>query len=93
MADQTAEKLRIKPDDNSWYLLATLYGEPAFGDLELVARNRKAWNRYMAPAIEDGLRDRLIKSRTHTVEELTPFSPEERKDVQTGRGSFLATFG
>lgn len=74
--------LKIKAEDNPWYLLATLYGEPKgsilyFGEDELMARNRIAWNRYFAEAI----RIRLSVEEQHAADELTPFSPDELQEV------------
>src|SRR3954447_19067777 len=77
MADEPAET--HKRDLNPWYQLATLYGEPSFEDKELQARNRMAWNRYMAGQLTDEARARLIKEECHPAEELTPFTPDELK--------------
>jgi uncharacterized protein YjbI with pentapeptide repeats len=77
MADEISERQKIRLDDNPWYLLATLYGEPSDGDAELQARNRMAWNRCMASEIGDELRSNLIETGRHSAEELTPFSQDE----------------
>jgi hypothetical protein len=44
--------LKIKAEDNPWYLLATLYGVPTAGDDKLKAKNRIAWNRYFAANLD-----------------------------------------
>jgi hypothetical protein len=46
--DQRIEAKAKRPEDNPWYLLATLYGQPTANDVELQERNSRAWNRYMA---------------------------------------------
>jgi hypothetical protein len=73
---------KIKAEDNPWYLLATLYGEPEGSiqyliENELMARNRIAWNRYFAEAI----RIKLSVEEQHAADELTPFSPDELHGV------------
>ena len=83
MADKTSGKLKVRAEDNPWYLLATLYGQPTARDDELAKRNRVAWNRYMASAIRDELKSDLIKAGRHLTEELTPFSEKELQAVQT----------
>jgi hypothetical protein len=77
MADEISERPKIKPDNNPWYLLATLYGEPSDGDAELQARNRMAWNRCMASEIGEELRANLLETGRHSAEELTPFLQDE----------------
>ena len=62
MADKTSGKLKVRAEDNPWYLLATLYGQPTARDDELAKRNRVAWNRYMASAIRDETQIRLDQS-------------------------------
>ena len=61
MAD-AAHGPKIRAEDNPWYLLATLYGQPLNFRDDLVARNRVAWNRYMAAEIGDELRSNLFKT-------------------------------
>ena len=74
-----------RPEDNAWYLLATLYGEPngepTRQDAELRARNRTAWNRYMARALTEEDRA-LLRQEGHPAKELTPFSIEEMPDIE-----------
>ena len=72
-----------RPDDNSLYLLATLYGQPSNPDDDLAAQNRVAWNRYMAAEIGDELRSNLTKTGQYSAEELTPFSPQELQTFQS----------
>src|SRR5215212_9196030 len=61
-----------KPDanENPWYRLTTLYGEPAWDDHELQVRNRVAWNRYTAEHLTDKARATLIEKGGHSVEVL-----------------------
>src|SRR3954469_12449237 len=77
MADETAKTPKRNANENPWYRLATLYGEPSFEDEELQARNRVAWNRYMAGELTDEARAALVEEGRHPAEELTPFSPDE----------------
>jgi hypothetical protein len=56
MAD-AAQEPKIRAENNPWYLLATLHGEPSSrDDDELVVKNRVAWNRWMASQIPDDLK-------------------------------------
>jgi hypothetical protein len=64
---------KVKPDDNTWYCLATLHGT-SFDNDEVRAKNRLYWNRFMAPRISDRLKQHLIERKSHSSEELTPFS-------------------
>jgi hypothetical protein len=79
---KTAKALKIKAEDNPWYLLATLYGVPERGDDEVQAKNRVAWNRHFAAKLEEETRTKLIEERRHPVEELTPFLPEELEELE-----------
>ena len=74
---------KTKADDNPWYLLATLYGVPTSWDVELRAKNRVAWNRYFAANLDEETRTKFIEEKRHLEEELTPFSPDELREVQT----------
>jgi uncharacterized protein YjbI with pentapeptide repeats len=74
---------KISAEDNLWYLLATLYGRPLDLRDDLVARNRVAWNRYMAAEIGDELRFTLIESGQCSTEELTPLSQDELQTLQS----------
>ena len=47
MENQIAERPK-RPDDNPWYRLATLYGQPSNPGDDRADKNRMAWNRYMA---------------------------------------------
>jgi hypothetical protein len=80
-SEQTPPK--IKAEDNPWYLLATLYGVPEAGDEKLKAKNRIAWNRYFAANLDEGARAKLIEDKRHPAEELTPFSPDELREIAT----------
>lgn len=69
---------KIKANENPWYLLATLYGEPAdelyYSQLrELQDRNRTTWNRYYSAILDSETRTRLIEEKRHTAEELTAY--------------------
>jgi hypothetical protein len=77
MTKEISSKPKITAEDNSWYLLATLYGDPTSDDCELQVRNRRAWNRYMSRALDQRDRDRIPR---HLVDEMVPFSPEELAD-------------
>jgi len=70
-----------KAEDNPWYLLATLYGVPKYGDDKLQAKNRAAWNRYFAANLDEETRTKLVEEKRHPAEELRPFSPEELQEV------------
>jgi uncharacterized protein YjbI with pentapeptide repeats len=82
MNDATPKKPKIKADNNPWYLLATLYGEPTGDDDALQVRNRTAWNRYMAATLTDAQRASLIEKGRLKSEDLTPFSPEELSAIE-----------
>jgi hypothetical protein len=71
-----------KPENNPWYLLATLHGEANSPDDEVHARNRTAWNRFMAAALTEGDQALLIKERRCSAEELKPFSKEELSEIE-----------
>lgn len=75
--------LQINAVHNSWYLLATLYGVPEFAGTRLQAKNRIAWNRYVAAGLDDETRANLIGGKRHSAEELKPFSPEELREIAT----------
>jgi len=68
------------PEKNPWYLLATLHGTP---DQQLSTwdpvrhKNRLAWNRWMAVAIDDVQREKLIATGRYSRPELTPLSEGE----------------
>ena len=68
MNDATPKKPKIKADNNPWYLLATLYGQSTSSDDDLLARNRTAWNRYMAATLTDDQRNSLIDKGRHNPE-------------------------
>jgi uncharacterized protein YjbI with pentapeptide repeats len=73
--------VKTRAEDNHWYLLATLYGVPRKRDDELREKNRISWNRYFATDLDEETRARLIKQKRHPADELTPFSPEELREV------------
>jgi len=82
MADEAAQKPRVKAENNPWYLLATLYGQPTLEDDALRARNRTAWNRYMARALTKEARTALLARKGHPADELTRFSDKELHAIE-----------
>jgi uncharacterized protein YjbI with pentapeptide repeats len=86
MNSELDDKAKCRPENNSWYLLATLYGRPASDDRELQARNRSAWNRYVSRLLKDDALKQLIYEGRHPLEELTPFSPD---DIDAIEGAFF----
>jgi hypothetical protein len=52
--------VKLRAEDNGWFLLATLYGQPTRDDWELKLKNSQAWNRYMASAIPPDFREKLV---------------------------------
>ena len=75
-----SEKTKLTPaNDNPWYWLATLYGEQT-GDLidkDLDAKNRIAWNRWVAEVLSD---EQLatLRGKGFNSDELKPFSASEK---------------
>jgi hypothetical protein len=81
-----AKPPKIKANDNPWYLLATLYGEPADAPNDAQSRerhdrNRVAWNRYFSVNLDVETRARLIQEKRHPEVELTPFSLVELDEI------------
>ena len=60
MDDEAPKTIKLRAEDNAWFLLATLYGRPAPDDRELQSKNCQAWNRYMANAISRDSRQKLV---------------------------------
>jgi Pentapeptide repeats (9 copies) len=95
MSDADKPELR-QANDNPWYCLATLHGEQAAGEHsdELAAKNRKAWNRWIAGALSEKQRTELVKNG-FPEPELAPLSHEEKSAfysafaVRTGRENEL----
>src|SRR3954464_9871741 len=79
----TCKKPRLKPTENPWYLLATLYGQPTRDDTKLETRNRVAWNRYMASKLSEESRATLIAQGRHPAEELMPLSEQDLRAIET----------
>jgi uncharacterized protein YjbI with pentapeptide repeats len=79
MTDMPSDK--IKPEDNPWYLLATLHGEARTINNEVHARNRTTWNRFMASELTEDQRAFLIQEGRCSAEELVPFTAEELADI------------
>ncbi len=73
---------KSKPENNPWYLLATLHGEASSADDEVHARNRTAWNRFMAAELTEDDRTLLIEKGRCSAEELVPFLTEELSGVE-----------
>jgi hypothetical protein len=72
------------PEENPWYLLATLHGTPQQISTSDPVRhqNRIAWNRWMAVAIDEAEREKLIATGRYSRAELTPLSENERLEWQ-----------
>jgi uncharacterized protein YjbI with pentapeptide repeats len=88
---------RRQANDNAWYRLATVYGEqPAHGnvDVDLAAKNRMAWNRWMVEVLSNEQRADLVRNGFSEAE-LVPFTPAEKTAFcndfasRTGRGGVL----
>jgi hypothetical protein len=73
------ESSKIGANENAFYLMATLYGEPLWGDYALKAKNRLAWNRYFAGPFEGAERKRLVAEAG--LDDLTPLSREEAMEI------------
>lgn len=85
MSDADKPELR-QANDNPWYCLATLYGEQptpegAMGkadwDNELAAKNRIAWNRWIAGGLSSEQRATLVKTG-FPEPDLVPYNSDER---------------
>jgi uncharacterized protein YjbI with pentapeptide repeats len=94
MSDAEDSELR-RANDNPWYRLATLYGEQMKGancwtwDKELAAKNRMAWNRWMARVLSDEQRATLV-GKGLPEQELLPLTPAETSAL---RSAFAARSG
>jgi hypothetical protein len=82
-AGQGKQSRQKGPEDNPWYLLATLYGVPANLQDERRDRNRCAWNRYFVSQLDEETRAQLVKESRYCEAELTPFSEEELCDIRS----------
>jgi uncharacterized protein YjbI with pentapeptide repeats len=82
MLNDDATQQKIRPEDNVWYLLATLYGQPREGDRELQARNRIAWNRYMARWLDEDAKAKIANTESHAAEDTVPFSEAEMTSLR-----------
>jgi hypothetical protein len=94
MSDAEKSQLR-RANDNPWYCLATLYGEQeANGDWDedLAAKNRVAWNRWMAAGLSEEQRAELVRKWWISEPELEPLTPAEKSAIcndfasRAGRG-------
>ena len=76
---QSLEVTSLKDaNENAWYLLATLHGDPdSHLNTSLIDQNRVAWNGWMATAIPEPKRKKLIATGRYTRAELTPLSDDE----------------
>jgi hypothetical protein len=72
--------LKVAANENAFYLMATLYGEPPWWDHVIKAQNRLAWNRYFASHLKEAERKRLV-AEGFSVEDLTPLSFEEQQEI------------
>jgi hypothetical protein len=88
-----AEDSELRPaNDNPWYRLATLYGEQTKGancwtwDKELAAKNRMAWNRWMARVLSDEQRATLV-GKGLPEQELLPLTPAETSALRSAFAS------
>jgi hypothetical protein len=79
--DKADEPVKRKAAECAWYLLATLYGVPERGDLELQTRNRVAWNRLMAAQLDDTVISAL-HANGHPADELKSLSSQELSGVR-----------
>ena len=81
-------------NENPWYCLATLYGEPSDDSPDLRSKNRVAWNRWIATALSDKRRAALLEDGFPTLE-LAPLTAEEQKEfcdafaIRTGGSNSL----
>lgn len=92
--DNPGEPTLRPANENPWYLLATLYGEPPEGaDLphfnrRLKSRNRLAWNRYMATIADPDVVEQASRltnadgSRRISSHDLQPYSPLEMAEMK-----------
>ena len=85
--EEQAPKRKAK--DNPWYRLATLNGEPSSRDDEVAAKNRVVWNRWMASRLSEGFKATLLE-KGWTSEELTPFTGDELRDIETSTGLLMS---
>ena len=85
--EEQAPKRKAK--DNPWYRLATLNGEPSSRDDEVAAKNRVVWNRWMASRLSEGCKATLLE-KGWTSEELTPFTGDELRDIETSTGLLMS---
>ncbi len=80
----TDDQIKLRPaNENPWYVLATYHGEQTGDefDEDLHAKNRDIWNRWMAAALSDEDRQKLIDEERATAAELKPFSAEQRREL------------
>jgi hypothetical protein len=79
MISEIEARAKTRPEDNPWYLLATLYGQPTANDIELQERNSRAWNRYMSRWLTAE-----CKSHTGNAVLMRDFvvSPEDAADLE-----------
>jgi hypothetical protein len=81
-----AEKPYLRrANDNPWYCLATLYGEQATErrlswNEDLAAKNRIAWNRWVAGGLSAEQRESLLKN-DFPERELAPLTAAEKDDL------------
>ena len=80
MSDNDSPQL-TPANENPWYWLATLHGEQGEEgwNTKLAERNRVAWNRWMANALDEEQRNNLVDSGV-AIAELTPLSKDEQQE-------------
>jgi uncharacterized protein YjbI with pentapeptide repeats len=86
MSGDDEPKLTPANENPCWYWLATVYGEQEEGanesekvDQDLAAKNRVAWNRWIADALTDKQRAELV-TKGFDASELTPLLDEEQTE-------------
>ena len=83
----TDDQIELRPaNENPWYVLATYHGEQPENEFDeiLHGRNREVWNRWIAVALSDEDRQKLIDEKRATAAELNPFTAEERRELWAG---------
>lgn len=80
---------------NPWYILATVHGEQFSDqtDMDLRARNRRTWNRWLAATFDAATRELLVEKHGHDPEDLMPFDLEERAEIEALAAERLLEWG
>lgn len=71
-------------NENIWYILATIYGEQKFGQLdeELHRKNRRAWNGITCAKLSVEEREKLASHFDIKVEELSPLTEGHERELR-----------